>query len=97
MGKLRDGSLSRTTMMTTTDDPISLAIPCIDEERARAFAEHLTTSGVDVTRVDGRTVYIPTKRPPFAWDLAEIAVQAGFCDDHTVATSVAQQLIKAGF
>lgn len=71
---------------------IDIPIPCINDERAKAYADHLREQEVDVRRVVGNTVYVPTTYPPFAWDIAEEAVNGGYGDDQTVARAVARKL-----
>lgn len=75
---------------------IEIPIVCVDEEKAQQYAAHLREHEADVTRVDGRTVYIPTTYPPFAWDVAVEAVDNGYAEDGEVARVVATTLAKIG-
>jgi hypothetical protein len=72
------------------------AIPCADEDRAKKFSEYLHNQEVDVDHIDGKAVYIPTSYPPFALDIAQVAVDKDFGNDHEVCESVNQFFVDLG-
>jgi hypothetical protein len=63
---------------------------------AESFAGWLRSEGVTVSGIDGRNVQIPTSYPPFAWDVAEIAVQHEWADDSEACRAVNAFLEGAG-
>ncbi len=65
-----------------------LTLPCLDGQAAQAFADWLEGAEIDVLHVDGRNVQIPTTYPPFAWDVAEVAVDHGLANDPEVCAAV---------
>jgi hypothetical protein len=75
---------------------IEISIPCVDADRATQFATWLRLEGVDVSRVDGVNVVLPTDNPVFAWDVAEAANKHGYADDDAVSRAVASKLDQAG-
>jgi hypothetical protein len=73
-------------------DPRDIPVPCVTAQYADDLAATLRAEGVDVSRVDGLTVYVPTNRPAFAWDVAEYAVRHGYAADSDAASAVADFL-----
>lgn len=71
-------------------------IPCADEDSAKKFVEYLRDEEVDIGNIQGRVVSIPTSYPPFALDIAQIAVDKGFGNDRDVSDSVNQFFVDLG-
>lgn len=65
-----------------------LSLPCVDEKAAEECATWFRGAELDAISVDGRNVLIPTSYPPFAWDVAEIAVEREWASDPEVCAAV---------
>jgi hypothetical protein len=71
---------------------VYLRVPCRDAASAARFRDALTAAQVDVDRVEGRFVVVPTGgHPAFAYDLAVMAVEGGHADDADIAPWAAAQ------
>lgn len=77
-------------------NPPVIRMQCTDENAAQLFETYLISEGVETKGTDGAHVLVPTTYPPFAWDVAEVAVEQGFARDDQAAASAQKFLSEVG-
>lgn len=65
-------------------------LPCTDDNAAQLCSAYLLNEGVDIHEPDGRHVPVPTNHPPFAFAVAEVAVEKGFSHDGEAARAATE-------